>query len=269
MGKILMTGAAGGVGTLLRPLLRERYGDVVLSDRVEVTDLQPGETFRPCDLTNPAEIEQCLEGVDRVLHFGGKSIEAPWDVILHNNIMGLFSLYEASRKAGVKRIVFASSVHAVGFYPRGQMITPDHRVRPDSRYGLSKVFGEGVAALYADKHALGTLSVRIGNVAPQPLDTRRLSIWVHPEDLLQLCEIGLEHPDIHNQVVFGMSDNQRGWWDNSTAHKLGYEPQHKSENHVAQAVANDGPQDPVGDQFQGGPFCGDDFDGEVAATLKG
>lgn len=267
MGNVLITGAAGGVGTMLRPLALKRYGQVVLSDRVAVENLQPGETYRPADLDDPDSIARSLEGIDRVIHLGGKGLEGSWDVILNANIIGLHTMYEACRIAGVKRFVFASSVHAIGFYGRNRRIGTDDRIRPDSRYGVSKVFGEAMAALYADKHGLSSLSVRIGNVGMKPIDTRRLSIWVHPEDLMQICAIGLEHPDIHNQVVYGVSANGRGWWDNSVAFGLGYRPVHNGDDYTAEAQAGDGAPDAVGDLLQGGTFCSDEFDGDLEKTL--
>ena len=266
MGKVLLTGAAGGVATMLRPLLLARYGDVVLSDRVPVENLAPGETFRLAHLDDPADVAACLEGVDRVVHLGGKSTEGTWEEILQSNIAGLYTFYEGCRVAGVKRVVFASSVHAIGYYSRDRRIDTNVPIRPDSRYGVSKVFGEAMSALYADKHGIGTLSVRIGNIAPKPLDTRRLSIGLHPEDFMQLCAIGLEHPDIHNQVVYGTSANSRAWWDNSAAFALGYRPVHNGEDFAAEAMNGDGPADPVGDLFQGGVFCSAEFDGDLEKT---
>ena len=140
------------------------------------------------------------------------------------NIIGCYNLFEAARQAGVKRVVFASSNHAVGFYPRKRKIGTDVTVRPDSRYGVSKAFGEALGALYSDKHGMVVTCLRIGNVGPRPLDVRRLSIWISPEDLVQLFRIGLEHPDIRFDIVYGASDNAASWWDNSRARQLGYRP---------------------------------------------
>lgn len=258
-----MTGAAGAVGTMMRPLLLQQYGKLVLSDRAAPENLSEGESFRPCDLSDKDQVNEMMHGIDRVIHLGGQSVEAAWDVVLQANIIGLYNFYEACRGAGVKRVIFASSNHTIGFYGRNRRIDADNRVRPDSRYGVSKVFGEGLASLYADKHGIGTLSVRIGNIGPEPLDTRRLSMWLHPEDFLQLCRIGLEHPKIHNQVVWGMSDCARAWWDNAVAFGLGYRPQHRAEDFATTAIRGDGAPDPVGDRFQGGGFCSEDFEGDL------
>ena len=217
MPRILMTGAAGGIGSRLRKLLPPLYPDLVLSDLKPPADLAASETFRAAELSDPAQVEAICAGVDGILHFGGFSVEGPWDAILQSNIIGCYNLFEAARKQGVRRIVFASSNHAVGFYPRHHRIGTDVTPRPDSRYGVSKVFGEALGALYADKHGLAVTCIRIGNFGDRPLDHRRLSIWLKPEDLVQLCRIGLDHPDIRFEIFYGASDNERSWWDNHRA----------------------------------------------------
>jgi uronate dehydrogenase len=259
--RIVFTGAAGGVGTMVRPLLARLYPGLVLSDRVKPKDLLPGETFVAADLTRPDEVAALVKGAHSVIHLGGYSVEGTWEQILNANIIGCHNMFEAARQAGVKRLIFASSNHAVGFYPRRRKIGTDVTVRPDSRYGVSKAFGEALGALYSDKHGMAVTCLRIGNVGPVPLDVRRLSIWISPEDIVQLFQIGLEHPDIRFEIFYGVSDNQASWWDNSRAHKLGYRPTGKGEDHRAAAEAEQrkiGP-DPVGDLFQGGTFCSLEF----------
>jgi uronate dehydrogenase len=134
-------------------------------------------------------------------------------------------------------VVFASSNHAVGFYPRTQRIGVGVTVRPDSRYGVSKSFGEALGALYADKHGLGVTCLRIGDVSDAPNDQRQLSIWLKPEDLLQLVRIGLEHPDIRYEIFYGVSDNAASWWDNSNAQRFGYCPEGHAEDFRKDALA--------------------------------
>ena len=165
------------------------------------------------------------------------SVEAPWETILQSNIIGCYNLFEAARRKGVKRVVFASSNHAVGFYPRHHHIGTDVTVRPDSRYGVSKAFGEALGSLYADKHGLRVLCLRIGNVGDKPLDKRRLSIWVKPEDLAQLIRIGLEHPDLRFEIFYGASWNERAWWDNHRAYDYGYRPTGRAEDYLEHALA--------------------------------
>ncbi len=264
MSRILLTGAIGGIGTRLRQLLPSIYPDLVLSDLTAPADLKPAETFKAADLADMAQVEAICEGIDGIIHLGGFSVEGPWDVILPANIIGCYNLFEAARRKGVKRVVFASSNHAVGFYPRHTRIGNDVQPRPDGRYGVSKVFGEALGSLYADKHGMGVTCLRIGNFGDQPLDQRRLSIWLSPDDMVQLCCIGLDHPDIHFEVLYGASLNERSWWDNSRAYELGYRPTGRGEDHRAHAMAEQAKlsADPVADFYQGGMFCAMEFGGD-------
>ena len=263
--RIVLTGAAGGIGTMIRPLLAPLYSGLVLSDRVQPANLLAGETFVAADLAKPDEVAAAVQGAHSVVHLGGFSVEGPWETILQANIIGCYNLFEAARVAGVRRVVFASSNHAVGFYPRKRKIRTDVTVRPDSRYGVSKAFGEALGALYADKHGMAVTCLRIGNVGPRPLDVRRLSIWISPEDIVQLIRIGLDHPDIRFDILYGASDNEASWWDNSRARQLGYRPTGRAEDHRAHAVAEQEKvgRDPVGDLFQGGSFCSVEFTNDV------
>ena len=269
MPRILMTGAAGGIGSRLRKLLPPLYPDLVLSDLKPPADLAASETFRAAELSDPAQVEAICAGVDGILHFGGFSVEGPWDAILQSNIIGCYNLFEAARKQGVRRIVFASSNHVVGFYPRHHRIGTEVTPRPDSRYGVSKVFGEALGALYADKHGIAVTCIRIGNFGDRPLDHRRLSIWLKPEDLVQLCRIGLDHPDIRFEIFYGASDNERSWWDNHRAYDLGYRPTGRAEDFREHALAEQAklPADAVGDFYQGGTFCTMEFDGDRSRII--
>lgn len=263
--KVVMTGAAGGVGTMIRPHLRRHFDQLVLSDRVEIGDLEGNESFVLADLTDLDAMERLLEGADGLIHLGGQSVEAPWQAVLDANIIGLHNTYEAARRRGCERIVFATTNHVVGFYRRQRTI--DHTVmpRPDSRYGVSKAFGEALGRMYADKHGMRVLNIRIGNVDHKPVDRRRLSIWISPRDLSQLMRIGLDHPEIHFEVVYGVSGNVRAWYDNSNAWRLGYRPEDQSEDHAREATEADLalPPDPIGEQFQGGGFCTMEHTGDV------
>jgi uronate dehydrogenase len=262
---VLVTGAAGDVATRLRPLLKGAYPQVIWSDVREPSGLAPDDIFRAADLTDLAQVEAMVEGVDGIVHLGGFSVEGPWDTILQANIAGCYNLFDAAHRKGVQRVVFASSNHAVGFYPRHRRIGTDVPVRPDSRYGVSKAFGEALGAFYAYKHGMRVTCLRIGNVADAPVDERRLAIWLKPEDLAQLIRIGLDHPDIRYEIFYGASDNQRGWWDNSAAYRYGYKPVGKAEDFAAQALAaqsNLAP-DRVGDWYQGGSFCSNEADRDL------
>jgi uronate dehydrogenase len=269
MKKVLLTGASGDVGTRLRKLLKPLYPELILSDVKTPADLGPDETFVAADLSKFDEVASAVNGVDGIIHLGGFSVEGPWETILGANIVGAYNLYEAARQSGVKRIVFASSNHAAGFHPRDKTIGTDVTLLPDGRYGLSKMFGEGLGSLYAYKHGIGTLAIRIGNVGDKPLDKRRLAIWLKTEDLVQLIRIGLEKPDLLFEVVYGMSDNKRAWWDNSRALALGYRPEGKSEDWAEEVLGSEKPiTDPVAAYFQGGPFCSDAFDADFERLKK-
>jgi uronate dehydrogenase len=202
------------------------------------------------------------------MHLGGFAVEGPWSVILRANIVGCYNLFEAARRNGVKRILFATSNHATGFYRRDEKI--DHRVypKPDSRYGLSKVFGEQLGSLYADKYGLQVLCIRIGNVNPTPVDKRRLSLWISPRDLAQLVQIGVDHPDIRFEIVYGVSGNRRSWYDNSNAQRLGYRPQDDSEPYAAEVLAKEKPAaDPQAELYQGGNFVSAEIGGDPNRLL--
>jgi uronate dehydrogenase len=252
MKTILITGAGGGVGTHLRRELAGRYA-LRLSD---LRPLKPGaqERFVRGDIASMRDMLRASKGVDAIVHLGGYSVEGPWEDILRANIVGCHNVFEAARCNGVRRILFATSNHAVGFYRRDQVI--DHRVypKPDGRYGVSKVFGEALGSLYADKYGLEVFCMRIGNVNPVPIDKRRLSIWISPRDMAQLVIIGIEHPDIRFEVVYGVSGNQRSWYDNSNALRLGYRPQDDSETYAAEVLAREKPGDARAELHQGGAF---------------
>jgi uronate dehydrogenase len=269
MHRVLITGAGGGIGSSLRETLRGVYPVLRLSDRVPLAPArapdQGVEEVHQTDIADMGQVERMVEGVDGIVHLGGISGENTWEKILEGNIVGLYNVFEAARRAGVQRIVMATSNHAVGFYPRAETI--DHRVvpRPDSRYGVSKAFSEALASLYADKHGIGFLCTRIGNFGMRPIDSRRLAIWISPRDYTQLVRIGLEHPDIRYEIVYGVSNNQRSWYDNSNAVRLGYRPQDDSEPHAAAILAAEGAlvKDPIAEQYQGGTFCADEYDAKM------
>ncbi len=236
--------------------------ELALTDLEPPSDLRPEETFIAADLADAAAIERAAAGVDGILHFGGQSTEAPFETILQSNIVGTYNLFEAARKVKARRMVFASTNHVVGFYPRSEIIGPQALPLPDTRYGVSKAFGEALGALYAHKYGLSVFCIRIGNVSDRPADERRLAIWLKPEDLVSLIRIGLERESLGYEVVYGASDNARSFWDNSRAAELGYKPEGQSEAFAEAALAAQAliPADTIGDRFQGGPFCSQEFE---------
>ena len=255
MKRILITGAAGSVARLTRPILRATYR-LRLSDMKPVPDPVEGEEVAVADLGDMAALRAAVSGVDGIIHLGAHSLETGWETIHAANIVGTTNLFEAARLEGVRRVIYASSGHAVGFYPRAQTIPVDVSVRPDSRYGVSKAFGEALASLYAHKYGGEVMSIRIGTVSEKPAAERRLAaIWVSPRDLCQLIGIGLEAPGIRHEIVYGVSANKAAWWDNTNAFRLGYRPVDRAEDHADGVFVDDAIGDPRADLNQGGVFC--------------
>ncbi|MEU3462434.1 NAD(P)-dependent oxidoreductase [Streptomyces sp. NPDC006733] len=255
---ILLTGAAGGLGTLMRELLPAYGYELRLLD-VRPVDGAPDAIT--ADLTDADALREAVRGVDAIIHLAGISLEAPFEKIVRSNIEGTYHLYEAARLEGVPRVVFASSNHAVGFTPRptgdDPLIPIDTPRRPDTFYGLSKCFGEDLASLYWDLHGLETVSLRIGSCFPEPTSVRMLSVWMSPADCARLLHAALTAEDVRHTVVYGSSANTRLWWDLTTARKLGYEPQDDSEPFAAALIAEHGELDPANPDHAhlGGPFC--------------
>lgn len=231
--RILLTGAAGIVGTALRPILRTQFENVLLTDLVEITDLADNERFHRADLQDLGSLEALCGQVDAIIHLGGLVGAAyRFDDVLGPNIVGTHNVFEAAVRQGVKRVVYASSHHVVGFAPRGSHL--DHRTapRPNGEYALSKAYGEAAASYYADKFGLEILTIRIGYIGDDVSKERRLHTWVSTRDLAQLVHIGLTHPDLHHEVVYGVSEVPGPFFDNQNATRLGYVPQDRALDHV-------------------------------------
>ncbi|WP_028998900.1 NAD-dependent epimerase/dehydratase family protein [Azohydromonas australica] len=255
-GRLLLTGAAGGLGRVLRERLA-RYCDVLrLSDVAPLGEAAAGEELMPAALQDSAAVRALLEGVDAVIHLGGVSTEQRWEPILQANIVGTYNLYEAARLAGVKRVVFASSNHVCGFYKQSEVIGTDTPPRPDGLYGLSKAFGEDVAQLYFDRYGIESALVRIGSSFPEPRDRRMLASWLSYDDLERLVMAVLTTPALGCSVIYGISDNKTRWYDNGGAAHIGYRPQDSSEPFRAAVEARQ-PRLDLGDPttiYQGGAF---------------
>ncbi|MFG2646203.1 NAD-dependent epimerase/dehydratase family protein [Streptomyces sp. NPDC048436] len=255
---VLLTGAAGGLGTLMRGLLPAYGYDLRLLD-VRPVDGEPDAIT--ADLADKKALREAVRGVDAVIHLAGISLESSFDKILRANIEGTYNLYEAAREEGVPRIVFASSNHAVGFTPRpvgdDPLIPVDTPHRPDTFYGLSKSFGEDLAQFYWDKYGVETVSVRIGSCFLEPTSVRMLSVWMSPGDGARLFHAALTAPTVGHSVVYGSSANTRLWWDLSSARALGYSPEDDSEEYAEKLVAQGGELDPANPDHAnlGGHFC--------------
>jgi uronate dehydrogenase len=254
---VLLTGAAGKLGQALRPWLAPLCEELRLVDKLPLQTSSPNEKAFVLDLSDVPGLGAAMAGCSAVVHFAGYPREACWDVLLPANVQGVINLWEAAHAAGVDRIIYASSNHAVGFYPRQETLDEKVFPKPDSRYGLTKVFMEGLAELYAQKHGMRGFGIRIGHCAVAPSDARMLSHWIHPEDLASLISVGLE-ADYECEIVYGASANRRSWWTNERAHALGYRPQHSADPHETALTSRTSDQ-PVAEHFQGGSFAAQEY----------
>lgn len=244
--RILLTGAAGIVGSLIRPLLAQHHTEVVLTDIAEIESVGERETFVQGDIVDLDFVKSVAAGVDGIVHLAGMvGPDYTFDEVLGPNIIGTHNIFSAARAGGISRVVYASSHHAVGYWRRDQC--PDESVlpRPDSQYGVSKAFGESVASYHADKFGIRVLVIRIGFAAEKVIDERRLHTWISPRDLVQLIEIGFHEPELGFEIVYGVSDNPDPFFDNTNAQRLGYRPQDRALDHLADAAILDQSPDPT------------------------
>jgi uronate dehydrogenase len=241
---ILITGAAGRLGTELRKGLAPLARKLRLADVVPVTDLRPNEEALTFDLADEGAVHEACAGVDAVLHFGGVPLERPWEQILNANIRGSYHIYEGARKAGVKRVIYASSVHAIGYHRLEDQIDALAPHRPDGLYGLSKCFVEDLGRLYWDKFGIETAALRIFSSFPEPADRRMLWSWLSFDDCLRLVTAALTAPRVGFTLCFGLSDNAVKPVDNRLAGHLGYQPQDNTERFRAAMEAKTPPPDP-------------------------
>ncbi|UOM34902.1 NAD(P)-dependent oxidoreductase [Acuticoccus sp. I52.16.1] len=241
---ILITGAAGALGTELRRGLAPLAETLRLADRMPIADLAPHEEAVTFDLADEAATMAATEGVDAIVHMGGAPVEKPWQEILDSTIRGTYHLYEGARKHGVKRIAYASSVHAIGFHRLSDHIDTTTPTRPDTLYGVSKCFVESLSSLYWDKFGIETACVRIFSSFPEPADRRHLWSWLSYADLVRLFSACLTAPHVGHTITFGISDNRVKPVDNSRAGHLGYAPQDTTEPYRAALEARTPPLDP-------------------------
>ena len=255
--KVLMTGAAGGIGTLLRPMLHELGVEMRLSDLVEPANGRAtGEDWVIADMRDMGAMRELVDGCNAILNFGGISTENTAQLIHEVNVIGTYNLYEAARKAGVRRILNASSNHAIGFHKREDRLDADAPFLPDSIYGVSKVYGEGLALYYWKKFGIEGARVRIGSCFEKPKDRRMMATWMSARDMLRLIDRVRKVPRLGCPVVYGVSANDELWWDNSKVAYLGWHPQDSSRQ-----WANEHPDEPAGDvddpavMYHGGGFA--------------
>ncbi|HVZ45686.1 MAG TPA: NAD(P)-dependent oxidoreductase [Ramlibacter sp.] len=241
--RLLLTGAAGGLGRVLRLGLKPFAHTMRVSDIASMAPAAQNEEVVPCDLADKAAVDSLVQGCDAIVHMGGVSVEMPFETILEANIKGVFHLYEGARRHGVRRVVFASSHHVVGMHRQGEMIGTDCVKRPDTYYGLSKSYGEELSRLYFDRYGIETACVRIGSSFPEPLERRMLVTWLSYRDLIELVRCCLFAPRLGHTIVYGVSANRDKWWDNTLAAHLEFHPQDSSEPFRARVEAAQPPLD--------------------------
>ncbi len=253
--RILLTGAAGAIGTMLRPRLARAGRTLRLLDIAPLT-AGPDEEVVPGSVSDMDTMVAACAGVDAVLHLGGHSREAPWAEILEHNINGTYTVLEAARRAGAPRVVFASSNHAVGFLPvdeeAGEYLYP----RPDTYYGVSKAAGEALGSLYHDRYGLDVICLRIGSCGTEPENERALATWLSPDDCARLMEAAISVPSPGFRVVWGISANTRATFSLAEARALGYEPRDDAEVFAGSVPASEG----LEKVYLGGGFCSPSLD---------
>jgi len=257
MKKLVLTGAAGRLGSYLREPLAALCDTLVSTDIADnIGTLYPGETYVKADLAQMDQIAPVLEGADMVIHFGAIVDEKPFEELLGPNFVGSYNIWEAGYKAGVRRIVYASSIHAVGMHLKSDFIGIDAEHRPDTFYGLAKCFTEDLGRMYWDKRGMESVHLRILSCA-QVNNTRALGSWLSYADLIQLVTRAIDTPSVGFSIIYGVSNNDRAPVDNAKASFLGYRPVDNAEVFAAQLLSEEGKIDTTdpGQMCHGGPFA--------------
>jgi uronate dehydrogenase len=255
--RLVLTGAGGRLGSYLREPLSKLACELVSSDiKDSIGTLYPGERYVSADLADKAAIHALIEGADMVVHFGAHPDEAPFEAILGPNIIGAYNVWEAAHQHGVRRVVYASSIHAVGMYPRAEFIDTEAPHRPDTFYGLAKCFAEDLGRMYWEKRGLESVHLRILSCA-QVTSARALGTWLSYDDLIQLVTRAIETPTTGFSVVYGVSNNDRVPVDNARASYLGFRPRDNAEALAAQILSEAPQADPtdLAQMRHGGAFA--------------
>jgi len=242
--RLLLTGAAGNLGRQLRGALAEWADIVRVSDIASLGEAAAHEETQVVDLADRPAVMHLVEGVDAIVHLGGA------------NITGTYNIYEAARRHGVKRIVFASSNHAIGFHPVTEVLDADAPQRPDSLYGVTKCFGEALSRYYFDRFGIETVCLRIGSSFEEPKNPRMLVTFLSYRDFIELVRCSLLTNRVGHAIVYGVSDNPVKWWDNTKAGFLGFRPRDSSEQFAGlfPIAAPTADYDDPAQRFQGGAF---------------
>jgi nucleoside-diphosphate-sugar epimerase len=255
--RVHVTGAAGRIGGYLRTRLARPGRTLRLLDVVAPEDVGEGEEAVTASVADLDAVVAACADVAAVVHLGGHSGEQAWEDILTTNIHGTYAVFESARRAGVGRVVFASSNHAVGFHPGTDPVGDGLPPRPDTYYGVSKVTGEALGSLYHDRYGLDVVCLRIGTCRERPPDARSLASWLSPDDCGRLVEAALTCPAPGFRIVWGVSANTRRRWALAGAHEIGYRPRDDAEAFAAEVGDR---TNPATDGFVGGEFCGPGFD---------
>ena len=270
MKKLVLTGAAGRLGSYLREPL-SKLADVLISTDIvdDIGKLYSSEAYHAADLSKLDEILAVTEGADMIVHFGAIGDEAPFDEILSANIVGAYNVWEAAYQNKVRRVVYASSVHAVGMHDRTTGIGLDAAHKPDTYYGLAKCFAEDLASLYWDKRGIESVCMRIFSCA-QVTNARALGTWLSYDDLIHLVEQSITTPVTKFTVVWGISNNDRCPVENSKANYLGYRPKDNAEQFAKEILASTPPLDLSDPEHLtlGGPFASVELGNSGVASMN-
>ncbi|WP_300062286.1 NAD(P)-dependent oxidoreductase [uncultured Roseobacter sp.] len=268
--KLVLTGAAGSLGSHLRAPLAAMCDALVSTDIApDIGTLYPGETYVQADLAQMDQIAPLLEGADMVVHFGAIVDEKPFEELLGPNFVGSYNIWEAGYQAGVKRVVYASSIHAVGMYPKSECIGIDVPHRPDTFYGLAKCFTEDLGRMYWEKRQMESVHLRILSCA-DVANTRALGSWLSYDDMIQLVTRAIDTPSVGFAIIYGVSNNDRTPVDNAKAAFLGYRPKDNAEQFAEKLLAEAPPVDVTdpGQMCHGGPFASVDLGQSGMAQLR-
>jgi uronate dehydrogenase len=255
---VLLTGASGNLGRTLAKALSAEGWTLRLTDIAPFPDpMPPRASFTRADLNDGVTILRLAEGCGAILHFGGCSVERPFEEVLGPNIRGLYHIYEAARREKA-RVVFASSNHAIGFHERSEQIGADTQFLPDGFYGLSKAYGELMGRMYWFKHGVENVNVRIGSSFPEPVDERMLSTWLSYDDLTRLCIRATLAEKTESCVIWGASINSRSYWAADDRAALGWLPQDSADGFAGQ-LAGKVSDNPIVERYQGGIYPAMDY----------
>jgi len=270
MKKLVLTGAAGRLGSYLREPMTKMADELVSTDIVDdIGKLYPGESYIKGDLASLDDMLKVLEGADMVVHMGAYADEGPFEKLLGPNFVGAYNIWEAAYRHGLKRVIYGSSIHAVGMHTKNEFIGTDVPHRPDTFYGLAKCFAEDLGRMYWDKRGLESVHMRILSCA-QVTNARALGSWLSYDDLIQLVERSIDTPVTGFTVVYGVSNNDRVPVDNSLASFLGYRPKDNAEQFAKEILTNEPPMDPhnPNHMLQGGPFAGVELGNSGTAQMN-